>query len=319
MKILIVKMSSMGDILHTLPALTEAQQMIPDIKFDWVVEEAFAEIPAWHTSVNRVIPIAWRRWRKKLFTFWLTPEWQDFTALMRTQKYDYIIDAQGLIKSAFVSRIAKGVRCGFDRKSIREPLASLAYHKTFSINKTQHAINRVRQLLAATLNYSLSEAQINYGIDHNIASCDISLPLSYSVFIANTSQVRKRWPLTQWRALLNKMQATNQTVIIPGGYANERSYIEQIAAGFDNVIILPSSTLAQIRTVLAHSQAIISVDTGLAHLAAALNKPTITLYGPTDIDLIGTAGQQQIHLTSNTMQLDISAKRVWQVAFGDLV
>ena len=312
MRVLLIKMSSMGDILHTLPALTDARQAISNIEFDWVVEEAFAEIPAWHPAVKQIIPIAWRRWRKRFFTFFFNPEWKHFRKLLRQQKYDYIIDAQGLIKSAIVTKMARGLRCGYDRKSIREPLASIAYGQKFSVEKSQHALLRIRELFAKILDYNFNVDNVNYGI--KAAFIQVINPIlleHYTVFIPNTSQAQKRWPISNWQALLQKMQTTKQHVVIPAGYAHEQPLIQQIATDFENVTILPKGSLTQMAVVLAHSQAIVSVDTGLAHLAAAIDKPTITLYGPTDTKLIGTVGQQQIHLTTNNHQIDISVKQVW--------
>ncbi len=118
MKILIVKTSSMGDVLHTLPAITDMQNAIPDLKVDWVVEENFTEIPAWHSAVNKVIPVAIRRWRKNLCQRQTWVEWQQFLKQLKSEQYDAVIDAQGLIKSAvLVTRQAKGKKFGYDKNS----------------------------------------------------------------------------------------------------------------------------------------------------------------------------------------------------------
>ena len=141
MKVLIVKTSSMGDVIHTLPALTDAQKAIPDIQFDWVVEENFAEIPYWHSAVNKVIPVAIRRWRKNLFSWQTWREWQAYLTLLRAEKYDAVIDAQGLIKSAvLVTKQANGVKYGYDKYSAREGLSSWFYDKTFNIPYQQQPL-----------------------------------------------------------------------------------------------------------------------------------------------------------------------------------
>jgi heptosyltransferase-1 len=132
MRVLVIKTSSMGDIIHTLPAITDAVKAIPGIKFDWLVEENFAEIPGWHPAVDNIIKVAWRRWRK---TFWKAStwlEWREFRAQLAAKHYDVIIDAQGLIKSAFFSKLATGIRCGFATDSVRERFASLFYQKKYS-------------------------------------------------------------------------------------------------------------------------------------------------------------------------------------------
>lgn len=303
----------MGDIIQTLPALTDAQKAIANIKFDWVVEEAFTEIPSWHSSIYQIIPIAWRRWRKNLLTAFFHSEWQQFRQLLCERKYDYIIDAQGLLKSAIVTRMAHGIRCGCDRKSVRESLAVLAYEKTFTINKEQHAIAHTRQLFAETLHYAFDKEHVDYGIKPSMVShLPISLPKKYSIFIVNTSKKEKRWGIENWRQLLKNMQAAQQHVVIPGGYSHEQRYVQSIAADFNNVTLLSGNTLQQLRDIIEQSQALVSVDTGLAHLAAALNKPTITLYGPTDVAQFGTMGKQQFHLLSETQSLDISVSVVWK-------
>ena len=103
MRVLLVKTSSLGDVIHTLPALTDAQRAIPGIQFDWVVEEGFAEIPAWHPAVAQVIPVAIRRWRKHPLQTLRSGEWRRFKARLRETHYDLVIDAQGLLKSAWLT------------------------------------------------------------------------------------------------------------------------------------------------------------------------------------------------------------------------
>ncbi len=135
MKVCVIKTSSMGDVIHTLPALTDAQKASLSLSIDWVVEENFAEIPRWHSAVNRVIPIALRRWRKSPFSIQTRNEWKNYRALLQTENYDVVIDAQGLIKSAlFATRFTQGVKHGYDRQSIREPLAYFFYDKKYAIS-----------------------------------------------------------------------------------------------------------------------------------------------------------------------------------------
>lgn len=165
MRVLIVKTSSMGDVLHTLPALTDAAQAIPGIRFDWVVEEGFAQIPSWHESVERVIPVAIRRWRKARFSAPIKAERQAFREAVQAVKYDAIIDAQGLVKSAaLVTRLAHGVKHGMDWQTAREPLASLFYNRRHHIAKQQHAVERTRELFAKSLGYAKPQTQGDYAI-----------------------------------------------------------------------------------------------------------------------------------------------------------
>src|SRR5688572_18968850 len=165
MRVLIVKTSSMGDVIHTLPALTDAGQHYPAIQFDWVVEENFQEIPAWHPLVRRVIPVAFRRWRKTFFSRKTWAEWKTYQKILSKEPYDVIIDAQGLVKSAFLTFFAKGERSGLDWQSAREKLASLSYQQKYTVNFYQHAVVRMRQLFAAVLKYPQPTSLPDYGVD----------------------------------------------------------------------------------------------------------------------------------------------------------
>ena len=155
MRVLIVKMSSLGDVIHTLPALTDAMAARPELRFDWIVEEAFSEVPGWHPAVERVIPIALRRWRKQPLSSFSGPEWRDFRRTLGAAHYDRVIDAQGLIKSALVSRLARAPVYGFDRHSAREGAAALAYQNRIPVPRQMHAVERTRQLFAGALDLSL--------------------------------------------------------------------------------------------------------------------------------------------------------------------
>lgn len=165
MRVLIIKTSSLGDVIHTLPALTDAAHAIPGIRFDWVVEEGFAEIPSWHPAVDQVIPVAIRRWRKNLWQTIKSGEWKAFKQRVRERKYDLVIDAQGLVKSAWLTRYVKAPVAGLDRYSAREGWASRFYDRPLSVATGQHAVERVRQLFAMALAYDLPEGIGNYGLD----------------------------------------------------------------------------------------------------------------------------------------------------------
>src|SRR3989338_8710444 len=155
MHVLLIKMSSMGDVIHTLPALTDALQAIPTIAIDWIIEPAFADIPTWHPAVKNIIPIPLRKWKKNIFSRETLSEVKNFYKKLREKKYDVIIDAQGLLKSAVVAKCARGKTHGHDKNSAREWIASYFYDKKYAIEKTQHAVTRTRALFAHTLQYDL--------------------------------------------------------------------------------------------------------------------------------------------------------------------
>ncbi|CDL84070.1 lipopolysaccharide heptosyltransferase RfaC [Xenorhabdus szentirmaii] len=305
MRVLLVKTSSMGDVLHTLPALTDAQQHLPDIRFDWVVEEGFAQIPTWHDAVENVIPVAIRRWRKNWFRKDIREERAAFWQQLQQYQYDAIIDAQGLLKSAFlVTRLAHGPKHGYDKKSIREPIASFFYDHCHTISKQQHAVERIRALFADSLGYAKPSGQGDYAIARHFLTQPPKSAADYLVFLHATTRDEKHWPEEHWRQLIASIEHTGMRIKLPWGAEHEHQRALRLAEGFTHVDVLPKLTLSEVAQVLAGAQSVISVDTGLSHLTAALDRPNITLFGPTDPGLIGGYGKEQHPLKSadGTMQ-----------------
>lgn len=299
MRILIVKMSSMGDIIHTLPALTDAQKQIPNIAFDWLIEESFAEIPTWHSAVSKVIPISLRKWRKKPLT--LLANFWHLRKKLGAQKYDLIIDAQGLIKSALIARFARGIHCGYDKNSAKEKLANMFYKRHFTVEQNQHAIARIRELFAKALGYDIPNTAPDYGIKNHFA--EIS-PQNYLVFLHSTARSEKLWPENNWIELAKI--ANKYQIKLPWGSSQEYERAIRINAATNNTEILPKMNLTDLLKTLREAKAVVAVDTGLGHLCAAFNIPTISIYINTDPKLIGTVGTNQIHLMGN-----ISVNELW--------
>ncbi|AGZ37486.1 MAG: lipopolysaccharide heptosyltransferase I [Pseudomonas sp.] len=297
MRVLIIKTSSLGDVIHTLPALTDAAHAMPGIRFDWVVEEGFAEIPSWHPAVDQVIPVAIRRWRKNLWQTFKSGEWKAFNQRVRERKYDLVIDAQGLVKSAWLTRYVKAPVAGLDRYSAREGWASRFYDRRLSVAVGQHAVERVRQLFAMALAYDLPEGIGNYGLDLDRLQLPPAAP--YVVFLHGTTWATKHWPEAYWRELAERMGQRNLQVRLPWGNPQEKARAERIAQGLKNCQVLPKLNLAGVARVLAAAKACVAVDTGLGHLAAALDVPTISLFGPTNPGLTGAYGRAQVHQASN--------------------
>ena len=294
MRVLLIKTSSLGDVIHTLPALTDAARAIPGIQFDWVVEEGFAEIPAWHPAVAQVLPVAIRRWRKHPLQTFRSGEWRRFKARLRETNYDLVIDAQGLLKSAWLTRYVQAPVAGLDRDSAREPLASRFYDQTYSVPNNQHALERVRQLFAQALGYALPSGLGDYGLDRAGMAETGGLP--YLLFLHGTTWPSKHWPEAEWRALAERCSELGWAVRLPWGNADEKARAERIADGLEQVAVLPKLNLAGVAKVIAGARACVAVDTGLGHMAAALDVPTISLYGPTLPGKVGAYGKGQIHL-----------------------
>lgn len=314
MRVLLVKTSSMGDVLHSLPALTDAQQAIPNIQFDWVVEEGFAQIPTWHSAVNQVIPVAIRRWRKNWFSAPIRAERTEFRQQLQATQYDAIIDAQGLLKSAFlVTRLAHGDKHGYDRHSIREPLASFFYDHRYAISKQQHAVERIRQLFAKSLGYTCPTQQGDYAIAQHFLQSGVNNESPYVIFLHSTTRDDKHWPEENWRNLIELMAGSGVKIKLPWGAPHEQQRAERLANGFDFVEVLPKLTLAEVAQQIANAKAVVSVDTGLSHLTAALDKPNVTLFGPTDPGLIGGYGQGQHAITSaNRLMVSIEPLEIFR-------
>ncbi|MGE6384484.1 lipopolysaccharide heptosyltransferase I [Pseudomonas sp. NPDC078416] len=297
MRVLLIKTSSLGDLIHTLPALTDAMGALPGIQFDWVVEEGFAEIPTWHPAVANVIPVAIRRWRKNLWQTLKNGEWRQFKQRLRDTRYDLVIDAQGLLKSAWLTRYVKAPIAGLDKTSAREPMAARFYDRPFAVARGQHAVERLRQLFGQALGYQVPAGLGDYGLDRSrLLTATNDAP--FVLFLHGTTWDTKHWPELYWRQLAERMIGQGLEVRLPWGNPAEKARAERIADGLDNAVVLPKLNLAGVARVLASAQGCVAVDTGLGHLAAALDIPTLSLFGPTNPGLTGAYGRSQVHLAA---------------------
>jgi heptosyltransferase-1 len=299
-QVLIIKTSSLGDVVHTLPAVSDAAAALSGIRFDWVVEEGIAEIPAWHPAVDRVIPVALRRWRKDWWQSEVREQRAAFHRSLSERRYDAVIDAQGLLKSAWLSLQARGPTHGLSWSSAREPLASLAYRHRHPVSKGTHAIHRVRQLFADSLGYPLPETAPRYGMDRGQLqpNTHANPTTPYVVFLHGTTWATKHWPEPFWIQLAGLATTSGHRVLLPWGSPSEHERAQRIAAAHPTaaITVLPRLPLRDLASILAGATGVIAVDTGLAHVAAALDVPAVTLYGPTEPGLTGTLGSTQTHL-----------------------
>ncbi len=300
MRLLVIKTSSMGDVLHTLPAITDAAEHRADLEIDWLVEESYAAIPAWHPAINRVIPVALRRWRKN-WKSGLTGELTHFLQCLRQQRYDRIIDAQGLMKSAILGLSAKGPVVGMDCQSAREPLASLTYQNSFAVPKQLNAVGRLRLLFSTALAYPLVDSPADYGIDlSKLSAIAINPHLQPGiVLLQGTTWPSKLWPLSSWKELASRLTAAGYPVYCVWGSAAEQQAAIAITESVHGTTLLPALSLGQLAQVLAQNIAAVAVDTGPGHLAAAVGTPCVSLYLATDPKRTGTVGPNQQHLKAS--------------------
>jgi heptosyltransferase I len=293
--ILLIKLSSLGDVIHTLPALSDARRVWPQLQVDWVVEEAFAQVATWHPAVRSVIPIALRRWRHDWRA--LRKEYKPFYTRLREYDYDSVIDAQGLLKSALVTSQTHGMRCGFDRTSCREPLASWFYQRRISVSKEVHAVERIRQLFARVLGYACPTTPPNYGIRNYFKPIETQHAAQPTlIFLHGTTWNSKHWPIAYWQALAEWAVDAGYHVKVAWGSPLEHERATQITTVHPQVSLIPRTDLAGMAREILHAKVVIGVDTGLAHLAAALSVPSVTVYSATAPQRTGTYGTKQIHL-----------------------
>lgn len=317
MHVLIVKTSSLGDLIHALPAVEDAVRARPELRFDWLAESAFAEIPGWHPAIDRVLRCKLRSWRRAPLQTWRSGEWAAFRNALRARRHDRIIDAQGLIKSAWLASRAEGPVTGPDFRSAREPLAALFYDERLSVpcHGAAHAVERNRRLFAQALDYALPDltAAPDYGLDARRFPHP-QIEGRYAMFLHGTTWPSKRWPVEHWQTL-GRWLATTQglRVVLAWGSEAERQDAVAIARHCDG-LVLPRLGLTALGGWIAQARLVVGVDTGLMHLAAALATPGLSLYGPTLPRLTGAVGHHQHWLQADAAVTTVDRARVLDVS-----
>lgn len=298
-----------------LPAISDAVSEYPDIIFDWVVEQPFAEVPAWHASIDRVFPIQIRQWRKHLLR---CDTWRGISEAyksIRQAKYDHIVDSQGLLKSAILTRVSRGKRSGYDKNSIKEPMASYFYDNKVSVSISEHAITRNRELLAKVLGYEIDEKILNYGISPDIFidsptnSVGVSMARRYVVALHGTSRPDKEWSVETWDRFLSATQLKEYDFVFPWGNEREHKRALALQEKHRSVIVLPRCSLSQLARVIHDASAVIGMDTGLMHIAAALNQKGVALYPVTQPSLTGVRENddaKNVHSLAGAEAVDVN-------------
>ena len=291
--ILFIKTSSLGDVIHHMPAVTDARRHRPDARIGWVVEEAFAPLVRLHGAVGSVIPVASRRWRRAPFS---PATWQEigaFKRAMREQTHETVIDAQGLLRSALIARFARGRRHGYDRASVRERAAASLYDVHHRVDRSLHAITRNRMLTGAVLGYAVEGAP-DFGLDR--AALTAGLTTRDVILLHATARPEKEWPVARWIALGQALAANGYAIALPWGTEAERRRSAEIAAAVPNARVPERQPLDAVARMIAQSAFVVGVDTGLLHLAAALGVPLAAIFTGTQPGQHGPLGSGRIEV-----------------------
>jgi heptosyltransferase-1 len=284
--VLFVKTSSLGDVIHHMPALTEAAARRPDARFTWVVEETYAPLVRLHPAAAEVITVAGRSWRKAPLG---GATWREIAAVrraLRGRRFDTIIDTQGLLKSAVLARLAQGRRHGYHRGSIKEPMASWLYDVRHRIEKNEHGIARNRGLTGKALGYA-PEGPPQFGLDWRKLAGEATS--RYGLLLHGTARAEKEWPELNWRLLAAALGA-GVDLVVPFGNQAERERAGRIASATSRADVLEPAPLDEMARLLAGASFVVGLDTGLTHLAAALGVPLAAIFCGSDPKLSAPMG-----------------------------
>jgi len=302
--IVFIKTSSLGDVIHQMPALTEARRHRPDARFAWVVEEAFAPLVRLHPAVSEVIPVATRRWRTKVLASSTWREVASFRRALREHSYEDVIDTQGLVRSALIARIARGRRHGYDADSIREPAASWLYDVQHTVPRDLHAIARNRLLTGLALGYAPA-GPLDFGLSREDLAPRRGEP--YGILFHATARAEKEWPEASWVALGLTLAARGVPLVLPWGSPHEHARSGRIAAALPNTRVPERQPLDHVARLVAGASFVIGADTGLLHLAAAVGVPLVAIFVGSEPSLTGPMGQGPIAVVGGKRELPLVA------------
>ncbi len=293
MRVLIVKTSSIGDVLDTFPAVSDAARLVPGIEMDWLVEQDFGLLPRRHPKVSRIMTVRFRYWRARPLGCLFSGALSAFLKELRSSAYDHVIDAQSLWKSAVMGRLARGHLHGYDFGSERERFSPLLYQSRHRVSRDTHAVERIRQLFAESLGYKKPEGPPVFGFPTARQA-----ETRYLVFLHGAGWYSKRWPVPHWQALARLAAADGLEVRLPGHSGEDRERAAAIAAE-SPARPVHTASLDEAWDLIAGASGVVTSDTGLGHLAGALGVPTVALYGPNSVTRSMTLGANQAHLESD--------------------
>jgi heptosyltransferase-1 len=285
----------MGDVLHHMPAVTDARARFPNARLTWVVDELYAPLARLHPAVDEIVPIAVRRWRKRLFELPTWTEVREATSKVRARRYDAVIDTQGLVRTALMTKLINGTSHGYDADSIREPFAARFYENTHRVSWDLHVIARNRTLTGLALGYAPNGAP-DYGFDLNHFATQTGEP--YAIIFHATAKPNKEWPEQRWIAVGKALAAQGLKVLLPWGNDAERARSERMAAMIPDASVPDKRPILEVGKLIAGAQLVAGVDTGFLHIAAALGVPTVAVFtivkshtaipiGPGRVEMVG--------------------------------
>ena len=300
MKILIVKMSALGDVIQMLPAVNDIRTRFPDAAVDWVVEQRFVALPALNPAVRRVLAVTIPQWST---SFWKKSTLRDvhrFTTRLRSDAYDCILDSQGLIKSALTAKLAHGTVYGFTHVRCREAIASTLYDKRIDVSPALDSVEAYRRLASGALDYT-PNGPAAYGA--RVPDAHPALPDStYAVLLHSSARGDKLWPESSWRDIAKRLEALGIVSVLPWGSAAERERSQRIAEGIAGAIVPPALTLEGAAVLLHRARVVVALDTGLAYLATAVGCPVVRIYGGID------RGRTRLYVPPNGINLGEGGK-----------
>jgi heptosyltransferase-1 len=286
-EILFIKTSSLGDVVHHMPAVADARRQLPDARLSWVVEEPYAPLARLHPGIDEVIPVASRRWRTRLHRRETWSEIDRFRRTIREREYDAVVDTQGLLRTAVIARTARGVRHGYDMASIREPLASMFYDIRHRVEWRCHAIPRNRMLTGRALGYEPAP-QIEFGLDR--AAIAGEPRNAYAMLIHGTARADKEWPQLDWLTVARALNDRGLEAVVPWGTAAERRRSDEIVAALGCGEVPERRPLDEVAALIAGATVVVGVDTGLLHVAGALGVPLVGIFVGSEPGLTGPLG-----------------------------
>jgi heptosyltransferase-1 len=287
LKILLVRVSSLGDVLHNLPVVADILRRHPGAKIDWVVEESYVSLVRLNPHVRKVIPFGLRRWRKNLGQPAVRAEVRAFFRDLRADEYDYVFDTQGLIKTGAIMAAARvsprGEKVGMangTEDSGYEGLSRIFHTRSVPVPLRTHAVARGRLVVAEALDYRLGtpiEDPPDFGLAPPGPVRPAWMPAGdYAVFFHATARDAKKWAPANWIALGRALAPL--PVLLPWGSPREKEEADQLAAGLPNAQVLPRLSMMDAVELARRARLAVGVDTGLTHIAAAGGAPTVEIY-----------------------------------------